>query len=391
MSLPFSPRTLIITLLSLVVLVWGVAWWLQGVDTPDIALPDHPGFEFESDIDDTPDTPPVIVHKTLDMDDLKLRGCIADGFLSDYGENAKTMAKMVDRSGCKYLHRALETWLRPADFKLAAKIMKQVKNKDIVYGMFLAEAIDTKADLEYVPEGREFDFGEMCTRNSKNKWGEHTCIPSFEQDEYILYLQYVMRQAIDMGIQSFMFGQLHLQGTNDKEGKENLKKVLESTRTYAKSVGVEIAIGAQTNDIDDESFLRQFDYIEGGVGLSPSGNVESGPCYSRWWKKPGDWCWALLWHERFESKANAVLVHLDWSGRLGDDMSTFARMEPDQRRDTLRRLHDQFISDGVGFLLPLFAPLPANNGSCYGPKKRFYSADNRYTCQDEDAIADILD
>lgn len=358
---------------------------------PDIPLPAHPGQDLMEEDAPTPDTEPL-QENTLpppSMERMKTEGCVADGFLSDYGENANSMAKLISRSNCYYLHRALETWLQPPDFKLAKKIKQRVTKTDLVYGMFIAEAIDTKANYFYPPEQRDFEFSEMCRNGSANKWGEHTCQPSFEKREYMLYVQYITKQAIDMGIQSFMFGQVFLQDNNDPD-RSKLKTVMDSMRGYATSQGISIIIGAQTNDITDESYLRLFDYIEGGVGLHSDGGIENGPCFSRWWKKEGDWCWALLWNERFSSKANNVLIHLDWSGRHGDDMSTFARMSHDNRVSTIQKLHTFFTSQNIGFLVPFLAPLPANNGSCYGSKQRSYSPDNKYTCKDEDGFNAVL-
>lgn len=332
---------------------------------------------------DVPSLPPP------DMERMKRQGCIADGFLSDYGESGERTAKLINRSDCYYLHRALETWLKPPDFKLARKIKKEVNKPDLVYGMFIAEAIDTKANYYYPPEDRDFDFAAMCREGSKNKWGEHTCQPSLETREYSLYVQYIAKEAIDMGIQSFLFGQVYLQDATDRE-RSLLPGMISNMRGYAASKGMDIVIGAQTNDIDDPSYLKMFDYIEGGVGLHSDGRVENGPCFSRWWKKEGDWCWALLWHDRFASQANNVFVHFDWSGKHGDDMSTFARMPAETRAATLQSLHQSFLSKNIGFLLPILSPLPKNNGGCYGSKERFYSPDNKYSCRDEDAINAIL-
>lgn len=390
----FLRSHLVAALSALMLLVLGtfaVFIFIHKSAIPDIPLPKHPGKgllensfgEIETITPkDTPPNPPSMAR-------MKQQGCVVDGFLSDYGENAASNAKLINRSNCYYLHRALETWLRPPDFKLAQKIKDRVTKKDIVYGMFIAEALDTKANYFYPPEQRDFDFSKMCRDGSENKWGEHTCQPSLEKREYMLYVQYITKQAMDMGIQSFMFGQVFLQDTADSD-RSLLTTVMGTMRGYAASKGMQIVIGAQTNDIADESYLRQFDYIEGGVGLHDNGTIESGPCFSRWWKKEGDWCWALLWNDKFASKANNVFIHLDWSGRSGDDMSTFARMSQDERSKTMQNLHTYFTSQNIGFFLPFLAPLPVNNGSCYGPKKRFYTPDNKYTCQDENAFNAIL-
>lgn len=323
------------------------------------------------------------------MDQMKKQGCVADGFLSGYGGDINTSIAMINRSQCYYLHRALETWLKPPDFKLARKIQQKVTKPNTVYGMFIAEAIDTKANYTYPAENRDFEFSEMCRKGSKNYWGEHTCKPSLERPEYRKYVQYIAERAMDMGVQSFMFGQVFYQDASDLS-QTVMPEVIRDMREYADFRGMKIIIGAQTNDITDEKYLRLFDYIEGGVGLGSDGSVESGACFSRWWKQPGDWCWALLWHERFASRANNVFLHFDWSGKLGDDMDIFTRMDKDERNVTLSRLHSYFTSQHFGFLMPLQATLHNDSVGCHGPKKRFYSASKKYSCQDEDAISQIL-
>ena len=169
-----------------------------------------------------------------------------------------------------------------------------------------------------------------------------------------------------------------------------MPEVIAEMREYAEFRGMKIFIGAQTNDIQDERYLRMFDFIEGGVGINQDGWVEEGSCFSRWWKQPGDWCWALLWHPEYASKANNVLVHLDWSGKIGDDMSRFVRMGKNEREETLGRLHQYFGDKRIGFLMPVMARLHRDNGGCYGGDKHFYSASRKYSCQDEDAINRIL-
>lgn len=192
-----------------------------------------------------------------------------------------------------------------------------------------------------------------------------------------------------MGIQSFLFGEVFYQDSSDV-ATSRMPEIIRGMREHARYLGLKIVVGAQTNDIEEEKYLRLFDYIEGGVGLDSDGNVENGACFSRWWQAPGDWCWALLWHPRFANKANNVFVHFDWSGKVGDDMSVFTRMESQERVTTLKRLYAYFTSRQVGFLMPMLATLNRDNGGCSGPKKRFYSASRKYSCQDEDAINAIL-
>lgn len=323
------------------------------------------------------------------MELVKKKGCVADGLLNGYGGDERSAAAMINRSECYYLHRALETWLEPPDFEKAYRIHQDITKPNTVYGMFIAEALDTKANYEYPMEERDFDFKKMCRNGSKNFWGEHTCKPSLESAEYRKYLDYITERAMDLGVQVFLFGQVFYQDASDLN-RTRMPEVIASMREYAEFRGMKIFIGAQTNDIQDEAYLRQFDFIEGGVGINDAGDIEHNACLSRWWKKPGDWCWALLWHPAYASKANHVLIHLDWSGKIGDDMSRFVRMDQTLRAETLTRLHQYFDDQHVGFLLPMMARLHRDNGGCYGGDKHFYSASRKYSCQDEDVINRIL-
>jgi len=318
----------------------------------------------------------------VSMERLKSHGCVADGLLSEYHPENDEFIRLINRSNCYYLHRAIETWLKPPDFETIGFVISQMEKKDLVYGMFIAEAIDFRADYLNEFTGKEFDFKKMCRGGSEQLWGEGSCKPTFASGEYREYVQYITEKAIDAGVQSFTFGQIYMQ----EDPQENrAAKIVARMRAYAKEKGVDIVIGAQTGSITDEKYLRLFDYIEGGVGLEPDGSIEEGPCYSG---RGG--CWALLWHENFSSKANNVLLHLDWTGIPSDDLDIFARMSKEKRAETLARLHEKFKTEKTGFMMPYFGVLYKDNGGCHGPKKRFYSPDNAYSCQDEDAINAIL-
>lgn len=396
--LNFKWRFIIRTLILLVILIVPLIFLWQKKQKKEISQIEPETEKMEQAIDDLweydekmeallpvenfiPPSPP-------DMQKMKRSGCIADGLLNGETDGTDGLIKLINRSNCYYLHRSIETWLQAPDFEEVKKNMDRIEKKDVVYGMFIAEAIDTKTKYYYNLGGREFDFDKMCRPGSKNAWGEHTCKPSLEKKEYQRYILDITRKAMDLGVQSFMFGQVFYQ---DYISDPSVDEVLYKMRKYAKLKGLEIVIGAQTNDIEDESYLRQFDFIEGGVGLSMEGEIEDGPCYSRWWKKEGDWCWALLWHERYKSKANNVFAHLDWSGKMGDDMSNFARMSREERSETLKYLDDYFTKRDVGFLMPMLAVLPKENGGCHGKSKKFYSADNKYSCKDEDVINSLLE
>ena len=324
---------------------------------------------------------------TPDIEKMKKRGCVADGLLSGYNRTSKDV-KVARDSKCYFFSRAIETWRSAPDFKKAQKIMSKIGRKDVFYGMFIAEAINKKEKYYSYAEERPFDFSKMCKKGSKNFWGEHTCKPSLAESEYRLYIRQITREAMNIGVQVFLFGQIYHQ-EKDLKGNAWVPQIVKEMRAYAKSKNMKIIIGAQTNDITDEKYLRVFDYIEGGVGLHPNGEVEEGPCFSRW--NADEFCWALLWNKKFKNKANNVFVHLDWSGVKGDDMSTFALMDDNLRHQTLEFLHKKFTSQDVGFLMPIIAPLPKDNGGCYGPRKSFYSPSMKYGCKDLDVINEVLE
>lgn len=323
-----------------------------------------------------------------DIDRMKRQGCVTDGLLNgDFPADGKTIS-LINRSDCYYLHRAVETWLSPPDWETIDENRAKLRG-GLLPGMFLAEAIDTDANYEYSEEGRDFEFSEMCRPASRNFWGQDTCKPSFQREEYRKYLRQITREAMDRNVQVFLFGQIYLQDSNDLS-RTAVPKIIAEMREYAGLRGMEIVIGAQTNDISDPLYLSLFDFIEGGVGIDSDGNIEGGPCHSRWWKKEGDWCWGLLWNDRFAKGARNVFLHYDWSGKVGDDMSTLTRMSKERRQETTRKLYRYFTGKDMGFLVPYLARLHVDNGGCYGPAKRFYTPDNRYKCDDEDAWEALL-
>jgi len=318
----------------------------------------------------------------ISMDRVRLQGCVTDGLLSNYNPENDKFIDLINRSNCYYLHRSIETWLTPPDFLNAQYVMSHITKKDVVYGMFIAEAINFRGEYINNDTGKEFKFREMCKDGSEQNWGEGTCVPTFRSQEYRSYLKYITHKAIDLGVQSFTFGQIYMQ---ESTKQDYAPRIVKDMRKYAKQKGINIIIGAQTGNIRDEEYLKLFDYIEGGVGIDQSGNVEDGPCLSR----RGS-CWALLWHDEFASKANTVLLHLDWTGIPSDDLDIFARMDAATRERTLKNLYDKFSSRKTGFMMPYFGVLYEGNDGCQGPQKKFYSPDNSYTCKDENIINRIL-
>jgi len=322
------------------------------------------------------------VPKPVSMERLKKQGCVADGLLSEYNPDREQYISLINRSNCYYLHRAVETWMAPPDFETIEYVMNRISKKDVVYGIFIAEALKENANYFYPDENRNFDFKKMCQAGSENIWGEHSCKADFGSGEYRAYLKYITHRAIDLGIQSFTFGQIYFQQGG---GGDKIADVVKEMRAYAKKKKTNIVVGAQTGKMTNQKLISLFDYIEGGTGIDSDGNLPQGPCLDRW-----GGCWALLWNETYSKNAKNVLLHLDWSGIKSDDLDIFSRMDREKRAETLKNLYSYFSSKNMGFLMPFFGVLDKENGGCYGPKKRFYSPDNNYSCKDEDAINSII-
>ena len=377
-----------VVLVSAMLLGVGISYWKHKKASAPI-LPVARPRTVANDLMPPPEPPTLYHYQTgpISIETMKNKGCVADGLLSGYGKDTNAEVAMIQRSGCSYLHRALETWGSPPDFNKAAEIMQKINKPGLIYGMFIAEDLRTSADYSYADSDgdlKQFNFSAMCCSGSQNAWGEHTCKPDLDNRQYREYVTYIMERGIDLGIQSFMFGQIYYQD-DPNLSQSKLYQVLDTVRAYAQKKGVQIVIGAQTGNITDEKYLQQFDYIEGGVGIGDSGTIENGPCWSQLSS-----CWALLWNQQYASKAKNVCLALDWSGLQFDDMSSFARMDKDKRMSVIQKLYTYFTSKNMGFMLPMMATLNKANGGCYGAKKGFYSASNQYSCGDEGVINSIL-
>ncbi len=304
-------------------------------------------------------------------------------------EDSQEYFDMLDRSECAYLHRAIDSWDQPPDFSYVQESVSRVQG---VYGMFIAEAINVTARYYFPIEARYFDFEAMCGEGTVGSFGPGTCIPSLGTEEYRKYALFIAEEAIDLGVQDILFGQVYLQDTHLNE----TQRMLDLIRGYACSTGKTVLIGGQTNSIRDEAYLRNFDYVTGGLGLLPDGGIESANCSSQY----SGFCWALLWHDQWRSRVNNVLIVLDWAA-YEDEIHRFARLERLERAEVLNEAHTILSGMGVGFIMPFRVLL--NDGShnttgaidnCYGYNEWMYSPSSSYThvhgCRDEHAINSIL-
>ena len=311
---------------------------------------------------------------------VKYNGCIAAGLLNSSGY----WTDSINRSGCQYVHRALDTEWGLIDFAAAKSKMAQVTKSGMVYDMFISEGINTIRTYYYPDENRNFNFSAMCKSGTLGWWGANTCIPSYASDEYRKYLRYITRSAIDIGIQTFSFAQVYL---GDNMSSPILPSIIDEIKQYAASKGKTVLVGGQTNNISDQNYLRKMDYVIGGLGENDQGVLETGSCSSKWTDSSNS-CWALLYNQPWLSYANNVIIHMDWDGRTNSDADTFAHMSSAARASFLQNTYSALKAKGAGFMLPY--AIPVVSGSVCGSSGGVYTPDNNGPCKDEDAINKIL-
>ena len=371
-------KKLLAVFLFLALLSLGIIWW---IGPESFLLTQLIGSGYER-----------VTKPTMDL--MKEKGCVYDGLLTPrYNANLSVSAELVKNTGCRYIHRAIETWNIPPDFaeiKRRMDFINRRAGKKIRYGMFLAESVDVNGSYYDPYSKRRFYFAKMCLPGSQGVWGRGTCKPSFARKEYRDYLRAVTRRAIDLGIEDFTFGQVYYQDPTWRRSSALARSIIAEIKRYGKFKGKDISVGAQTNDIDREEYLRSFDYITGGIGQDLRGNIQKeGGCWNYYLKRNG-YCWAMLWDKKYFERSNDVLVYLDWNNSFSDDIHRFTRMDRQKRAKFLGRAYDFFLWRKVGFLSPLGEVLGNVPAGCHGPTPEFYSASNRYSCKDENAIKNIL-
>ncbi len=304
------------------------------------------------------------------MDAIRKYPCMFDSILFPNVEDKDGYYSMLARSKCVYLPRVVETWSNPPIWQTITANMDLIKSKtdgkSYVYGMFIAESIDTTANY-FDDTGRKFDFAAMCRPGSQNHWGTNTCIPTTNSEEYMRYLRYIITKAMDVGIQDFMFGQTGHQDTSRK-----LPAFVAEMRQLAAQKGVAVVFGQQPNDLSDETYLKSFDYINGST--CPEG------------VSAHEYCIQNTDIVKNKSKANLVLAELDWSS-VSDDIHLFAKMNSNDRKSWLTAKINNLSSLGVAFNRPFRIPLNGGaDGACHGSNQYVYSPDNKYGCKDEDFL-----
>lgn len=319
--------------------------------------------------------------------DIKNHGCIWSG-LVDVGDyftaepNFNEYVSLLKRSGCKYLHRTVETWTHPPDFtKIQNNIqrIRQVTGKEYIYEMMIAEAISTNTVYFYPDENRNFNFSAMCRDGlADNYWGPNTCRPSFYQQEYRKYISYITRRGLESGISVFMFGEIPHQDdkwwTTPKPPITGIE-IAASMRNIATSLNKPIIVGAQIvpAGLNEEqvslNYVSAFDYIL--TGLDP---IAIGA--------------PLPYGPNVKNAAKMILLMPDWDNTINDGPHQFTRLSRILRAQFIQDISSRTKNTRYGFIMPFRMPLagPRQGTECSGPNEFTYSSSNQYGCKDEDFL-----
>lgn len=362
---------------------------------------------------------PVNVPATLAgslMPIMKNYGCSWDGLLWDGPDeiwhgglgNYNDYLAVLGRSGCKFLSRSIEDWDSPPNFNTVQQRMNQIQGatgKSYIYSLNIAEAVPCTGSYFDPITSQNLDFSKMVVSNdpSGSYYGGATCVPSFHNAEYLKYVTSITQQAIDIGVQDFIFGGMDLQESQQLVKTNGtfvagqsadtswltapvFPQIFAQMRSYAYSKGKNIAIGCQLPSppaINNYPYLHFCDYKY--VPLL-TGNFNE-------------------WGNTSETSQTNIIADFEWWGEnsgSSDDIITIAKMSQPDRDSFIFGKMDYFrnqLQGSAGLLLPYIEPIqtqPSITGSayCHGPgsadgTQSNFSPSNSY-CRDEDVFNDAL-
>lgn len=324
-----------------------------------------------------------------------------DSLLYPLVEDLNNYIAMLANSECKSLPRAVETWMVPPDFIRIQNQIEQVKTysgKNYSYGMFIAEAIDVSKVYINRQTGSSFNFSKMCVGGSQGFWGTNSCVPDFSNLEYRAYVRQIVADALDLGIQDILFGQVEMMDP----GHIHAAQIVAEVREIAAAKSIPIIVGGQTGSYREPTYEKLFDYVIGPTRIAPSGEYLTGErCKAT--QTYSNLCDDLKWDpSSFSStEANNVIMEFDWYSN-DDDIHRFVRLTPEARARALIEARQKFIrpkrpgSAGFGMIMPFRIPLNgglSRNGiasGCHGLNQYVYSPSSLYGCNDEDVINALL-
>lgn len=357
------------------------------------------------------------------IEELKTNGCMWAGLVDAHPDihlpsELPIQINTLKRSNCKHLFRAIDTWDHAPNFVSIRNTIRSIREqtgRDFIYNMSIGEHINPSVmgTYTYLENGVEktFNFQDMCsTVLPGNTSG---CIPSFRQPEYLRYVKYIMRQAIDIGVHEFIFGNINKQEdintTMDSSTVFVAPEILQEIRAYAASKNVSILIGMQGVITFPSSYVSLFDFVVAPLYQYTDGSFGDEACSARNRDFADNdennpnliYCSGIAWwnNAMYLAKANNVIVELDWFSATYDDVHIFTRMNDATKTKLLTDAYGYFKnhqSGKLGFLMPFMMPIGGQSlgDECYGPHPYSYAASQEYThsraCKDEDIISSIL-
>ena len=368
----------------------------------------------------------------------KAQACTADGLLwdgpdDDFGRvgipNMNDYQSLIARSKCGLLSRAIETWFIPPNFTTIQSRLSALQSlsggKGFIYSMSIAEALYPAAVSTFFDPltNTNLSVADMCQPGTDPQTGNYnqfgiqgSCVPSYFSPVYQQYLRSITQQAINMGVQDFVFGemdvvdsanlQLDSQGEllygDDINSSDNtwsttpiFPLVFAQIRAYAFSKGIPITIGCQIGDKNgfnwaQYSELKLCDYKD-----SPllTGNVNASTWTSAQWDNPSSAAnWSNGdWNNPGITSQTSVLADFEWWG-VGDDITLYSQQQKTDRMPFAFNAHAMLAQAGQGLMMPFIEPLATTTGVQCGAIPNYpdgssptYSPSNTM-CGDEDVL-----
>ena len=321
--------------------------------------------------------------------EMKAHGCTWQQLVGDFSGQIDhgDAVSMLGRSNCVYLNRSLETWAHPLDANRLAQSQSDIQNiktatgKNYIFGMFVAESVQSSGLIFDPDENRYLDFSKMCSPYLSGP-ASGQCYPNVDLPDYRSYVRYMTRHAMDLGVQDFIFGSVDQQDTLNFQSGSTFMQIFDEIRAYAKATGKEVTIGAQFNHGPNNSTLginmNYWDYEFAAVWPSADGGLDNEPG-NTWYE----------WNKPEVTSQTDVLVNLDWWGP-NDMISTYAGWDKVKRGNFAMIAYNTLRGRGQGYLMSYISPVNNQTSTCMGSGAMWYTASNNSPCQDEDYLNSLL-
>lgn len=183
--------------------------------------------------------------------------CTGDDFLTDgaypYREDD---VRMLQNTGARFIGRAVYSWGAEHRFadpmfwtgagEMIGRLHKQ--DKDLIFQACIFEIVTTRVNEVPIPswvfrefglaeEARNFNYEAMLNPEGKLKdhWRAGSSVPDVTRRETQMWIYFLARKYIDIGVEAIHFGQIELMGMEDhKQGYGSWWSVIERVRNYAR-------------------------------------------------------------------------------------------------------------------------------------------------------------